>query len=282
MKLILKTAIILTFASILGLCVFYAGLLLWGIWNDEWSGYNASVTLSDGSCNIAVIPIRGEIVEYPDVLEDGSGYVMPPSTNPDDTFALIEAAEQNPYITGILLQIDSVGGVPAASEAITNRLKRSLLPTSALIGSYGASAAYLIATGADTIIASPFSDVGSIGVSMSYLSYAKQHDTEGITYEQLVSAPYKNYGDPDKPLTVEERKLLQRDLDVLHDEFVKQVAENRNMPIEKIEALADGSSMPGSLALQAGLIDSLGDIQTARAWFAQELSLPTEEVVFCQ
>lgn len=282
MKSILKSAIILTFASLLGLFVFYAGLLLWGIWNDEWSGYNATVNISDGFCNIAVIPIQGDIVEYPNVLEDESGYAMPPSTNPDDTIALIEAAEADPYIKGMMVQIDSVGGIPAASEAIANRIKRSTLPTSALIRSYGASAAYHIATGADTIIASPFSDVGSIGVTMSYLSYAQQNEDSGITYEQLVSAPYKNYGDPDKPLTDEERKLLQRDLDVLHTEFVRQIAENRGKTVEEIEALADGSSLPGTLALEAGLVDSLGDIETARAWFAEKLSLPTEEVVFCQ
>jgi protease-4 len=71
-------------------------------------------------------------------------------------------------------------------------------------------------------------------------------------------------------------------LKIYHDEFVKQVAENRGMPIEDVMTLADGSTMPGSLALEAGLIDSLGDRETVREWFAQELGLDSEEVVFCQ
>ena len=39
---------------------------------------------------------------------------------------------------------------------------------------------------------------------------------------------------PDKELTTEERALLERDLAIWHDEFVKQVATNRNLPIEDV------------------------------------------------
>lgn len=139
-----------------------------------------------------------------------------------------------------------------------------------------------MATGADTIIASPFSDVGSIGVTMSYLDYTQQNRAEGIEFVSLSSAKFKDYGSPDKIMTAEERSLLERDLKIYHDEFVKQVAENRDMSLEDVEKLADGSTMPGSLALEAGLIDSLGDRETVREWFAQELGLDSEEVVFCQ
>lgn len=268
--------------TLAALFLIVAGITYYGAWYDEWSGYNAGLSISDGYCNIAVIPIQGSIVEYPNILEDGSGYPVPPSTNPDDVIARIESAELDPYVTGIMLTIDSYGGMPAASEAIANRLKTSTLPVVALIRSYGTSAAYHIATGADTIIASPFSDVGSIGVTMSYLSYAKQNEQEGITYEQLASAPFKNYGDPDKALTDEERALFQRDLDILHDEFVKQVAENRGMSVEEVEVLADGSSVPGRLALEKKLVDALGDAATAKKWLAENLGIAEEDVAFCR
>lgn len=51
-----------------------------------------------------------------------------------------------------------------------------------------------------------------------------------------------------------------RDLEIMHDIFVKAVSENRNLPIDKVKALADGSSMPGEMALENGLIDKIGGI----------------------
>jgi protease IV len=155
-------------------------------------------------------------------------------------------------------------------------------PNAAYIIDSGTSAAYLIASAADTIIASPFSDVGSIGVTMSYLDYSKQNTTEGIEYISLTSGKFKDYGSPDKPLTADERVLFERDLAVWHDEFVNHVATNRNLPVEDVAKLADGSSLPGKLALEAKLVDYLGDKEVAKMWFAEQLDIPVEEVFFCE
>jgi protease-4 len=263
------------------IAVFSACLWIWGVWHDEWSGYSASIAVSDGFCNIAIIPIVGNVIPYAGADEDGSGN-MPPSTNPDDTLAALRAAEADSNIRGILVRIDSSGGSPVAAEVIANGLKHASLPLAALIREIGASAAYLTATGAKTIIASPFSDIGSIGVTMSYIDNTAKNAEDGLRYVSLSSAKFKDYGDPDKPLTVDERMLLERDLKIYHEQFVKEVAENRNLPIEQIARLADGSSMPGALALENKLIDALGDQETARAWFAEQLEVPLEDVVFCE
>ena len=262
--------------------VFAVGLRIFGSWHDEWSGYNASTKISDGSCNIAVIPITGDIIPYAGADQDGSGNEMPPSTNPDDTLATLRGAENDPNILGVLARIDSSGGTPVASEVITNGFKNSSLPVVALIRETGTSGGYLIATGAKTIIASSFSDVGSIGITMSYLENTAKNTNEGLQYVSLASAKFKDYGDPDKPLTQDERNLLERDLKIWHEQFVKEVAENRNIPVEQIAKLADGSSMPGSLALENKLIDSLGDQETARTWLAEQLKIKPEEVMFCE
>ena len=76
--------------------------------------------------------------------------------------------------------------------------------------------------------------------------------------------------------------MLERDLKIYHEQFVKEVAENRNLPIEQIAKLADGSSMPGSLALENKLVDALGDQETARVWLAEQLKIKPEEVMFCE
>jgi len=194
----------------------------------------------------------------------------------------LRSAEYDPNILGILARIDSSGGSPVASEIITNGFKNSFLPVVALIREIGTSGAYMLATGAKTIIASPFSDVGGIGITMSYLENTAKNIQEGLQYISLASGKFKDYRNPDKPLTPAERDLMERDLKIWHEHFVKIVVENRNLPIEEVAKLADGSSMPGSLALENKLIDALGDQETARAWFAEQLEISPEEVIFCE
>ena len=264
------------------LIVFAVGLWIFGLWHNRWSGYSASLSISDGLCNIAVIPITGDIISYAGADQDGSWSEMPPSTNADEVLATLYKAENETNILGIFVRIDSSGGSAVASEIISNGFKRSLLPVATFIREGANSGAYLAATGANTIIASSFSEIGSIGVNMSYLDKTAKNAKDGLQYIQLTSARFKDYGDPDKPLTFSERSLLERDLKIYHDHFVKMVSENRNLPIEQVAKLADGSSMPGSLALKNGLIDSLGDQETARDWFAEKLEISPKEVIFCE
>jgi len=266
------------------LIAFTASLWIFGAWNDEWTGFNeeTKTIISDGSCNIAVVPVFGDIISYPYEDRDGSGNELPPSTNQDEVLDTLSKTEADPNILGVLAIIDSSGGYPAASEAIANGFRNSSMPVAALIRETGTSGAYLAATGADTIIASIFSDVGSIGITMSYLENTESNLKEGFKYIPLTSAEFKDYGNPDKPLTYAERLLFERDLKIYHDQFVKEVAENRGLSVEQVAKLADGSSMPGSLALDKGLIDKIGDQETARSWFAEKLGISPDEVRFCK
>lgn len=262
------------------LIAFYLALGIWGDWHDEWSGYNWETKweISDGWCNIAVLPIVGDITSEISAEEEGEVT----TTNADYAATYVERANSDENIRGLLVRIDSYGGAPVASEIVMNAVKRSSIPSVALIREAGTSGGYMIASAADTIIASAMSDIGSIGVSMSYVGNWQQNAETGLTYVPLTSAPFKDYMHPDKPLTEAERALLERDLAIYHKHFVAMVSENRGLSLERVAELADGSSMPGALALEAGLIDELGDQETAREWFGKELGLPTDEVIFCE
>ncbi len=261
------------------LITFYIGLALWGSWYDEWSGYNASVSVSDGYCTIAVLSITGDVYGS-GVSYDESGNELL-SMDPDTFGSELRRAEADPNILGVLVQVDSGGGSPVGGEMLAELLKTSPLPSAAVIRDMGASAAYLAATGADTIIASPFSNVGSIGITMSYLNYAEQNELSGISYEALSSVPFKDAGSQDKELTAEERARFEEDLAFFHDEFVRMVAANRNIPVEEVAAIADGATLPAALALKAKLIDAIGNEETARLWFAEQLGLDATDVAIC-
>ena len=284
MKTVKEEQLIILSWAVVALVAFFIGLWGFGVWHDEWSGYNTSGEITDGSCNVAVLTIAGEIIPYSGANKDGATFEseLSPTSNPDDVLAFLRKAEADQNILGVIVSIDSPGGAGVASEIIANALKNLSLPTVALIREHGASAGYLVATGADTIIASPLSDVGSIGVTMSYLEDSEKNAKEGLRFVSLSSGKFKDYTNPDKPLTTDERALLERDLKIYHDQFVKEVAENRNLPIEDVSKLADGSSMPGELALKNKLIDALGDQETARAWFAEQLGMSSGEIIFCE
>ena len=77
----------------------------YGKWADERSGANPYGLVSDGRCNVAVIPIQGDVVPYPGA-SDYSGRTDTPSTNPDDFMARLHAAEDDSNIKGVLVRID--------------------------------------------------------------------------------------------------------------------------------------------------------------------------------
>jgi len=192
-------------------------------------------------CNVLGIELHGDITTYiapvDDEEEDAPCYDQ---TVSEEIVFMIEDAENDYDVKAIVLEIDSFGGYPVAAEEVANALKRAQKPTVALIRESGNSGAYWAATGADVIFASKNSDVGSIAVNGSYLEYSRQNQQDGITYVPLSSGKFKETGDPDKPLTWEERNLLMRDVNIVHNNFVDAVAENRGMDRAAVAQLADG------------------------------------------
>ena len=247
-------------------------------WYDEITFYffeeqeDVSQIWEDDS-NVALIKVYGEIVGYEEEWE--GGWMQ---TSSEKVLEYINQININEQIKAIIVEIDSGGGEPVASEEIYMALKRTQKPTVALIKGMGASGAYVVAIGTDKIYASNFSDVGSIGVTMSYLDYSKQSEKEGIIYQQLSSGKFKDTGDPDKELTDEERELLMRDINKAHRMFVEIVAENRALDYEYVAKIADGSTMLGIDAKEVGLIDEIGDLEDVKEYLSNKLDI--EPVIF--
>ena len=253
-------------------------LTLMMYWYDQYMYYFTDAYSLDESplvecpwdSNVALISIHGDIVTYSYYSEESEDSDVVSS---EEIVKYIDAIEDDEYMEALIVEIDSYGGYPVASEEISNALKGMKKPVIALIRGSAASGAYLIATGADKIYASEMSDIGSIGVTMSYLDYSEQNKEEGLIYQQLSSGKFKDSGDPDKELTAEEKELYMRDVSILHDIFVRKVAENRNLDIEKVRKLADGSTMLGQAAKDNGLIDEIGDIYDVKEWIREELGI---------
>ena len=206
--------------------------------------------------NVALITISGTIV-----TEDSFDIFPSEVTVSEDIVEFIDKAEKDPLIRAILFEINSPGGSAVASQEIGNAIKKSKKLTVAVIRDVGASGGYWVASATDHIIANPMSITGSIGVISSYLDFSGFLTEHNVTYQRLVSGPYKDIGSPLRKLSPEEVRLLQRKLDMIHGYFVDEVAKNRNLPKDSVETLATGIFYLGSEAKELGLVDELGDRQ---------------------
>lgn len=234
---------------------------------------------SEDTCNVFGIELHGNLATYitPDSLDKDGNLIYDESASEDIVLA-IEGANKDRDIKAIILEVDSYGGLPVAAEEIAQALKSSTKPTVALVRSGATSAAYWASTGANIIFASALSDIGSIGATFSYVDSSKKDAQDGLTYNSLSTGEFKDYGDPNKPLTEAERKLIMRDLNLINDNFIKVVAINRNLDINKVRELADGSSMPGELALEEGLIDRIGGMAEVKTYLKERIG---EDVEVC-
>ncbi|MGV8172278.1 MAG: signal peptide peptidase SppA [Candidatus Woesearchaeota archaeon] len=206
--------------------------------------------------NVAVIPIKGEIT-----TENSGGLFSNDMASSTETVRLIEKAGNDKNVKAVILEINSPGGSPVATDEIAQAVKslreKDIL-TVAWVRETGASGAYWIASSTDHIIANRMSVVGSIGVYGSYLELYGLLNRYNVTYRRLVSGEYKDTGTPYRPLSSAEEILLQEKLDTLHRYFITAVAENRGMDYDTVKSLSNGEIFLGIEAKDNGLVDELG------------------------
>ena len=217
--------------------------------------------------NVALIPVKGVIMVDP---ASTFGTATASST---EIIEQIQKADKNPSIKAIVLDINSPGGSAVASKEIADAIKKTEKPTVAVIRELGASGGYWVASATDRIIANEMSITGSIGVFSSYIEFAGLLERYNMTYQRLTAGKYKDMGDPFKPLALNEREILQKKLNKIHDIFIESIAENRNMPRTRVREISTGEFYLGIEALELGLIDDTGDKDTAEQWLKQELNL---------
>lgn len=222
--------------------------------------------------NVALIPLEGI------VTTNGASTLSSDSISSETIVRFIEEAEKNSQIKAIVIQINSPGGTPVATDEVATAIQKAQKPVITLIREIGASGGYWIASSTDYIIANKMSMTGSIGVISSYLEFSGLMEKYGVGYERLVAGENKDMGIPYKQLTTKQKALLQTQLDKMHSYFISEVAKNRNLPEEEVRKLATGEVYLGSEALDLGLIDQLGNIDTVKQHLTEKYGL--EEINF--
>lgn len=250
-----------------------------GVWLVSSGFFSYSTTyidnsdnFSSGECNVLLFPLNGYLTTY--IPADTIDETWADTTASEDIVDGLMIAQDDPTMKAVLLYVDSGGGDGVAGEEVANALRSFTKPSAAVIRGMGASAAYWAASGADKIYASKISDVGSLGVTASYLDEAVKNEREGYTYNELSSTKYKTLGDPGRALTADERAIILADLKKTHDVFVAAVAANRGLATSTVAALATGLTYLGEDALAKGLVDEIGDLQAALKYLEGEMGEP--------
>jgi len=176
---------------------------------------------------------------------------------------LLDVANSNKNIKGILLDIDSPGSTIVAAEEVVSKVNAIEKPIVSYIKETGASGAYWIAASTDKIVANSFAVTGSIGVTRSYFQISKKLEEEGVSYEQITSGEFKELGNPYTELTDKERNVLQSKIDKVYNIFLNDVKTKRNLTDNATKEVGKGDVYLGVEAKELGLIDELGGREAA-------------------
>lgn len=216
------------------------------VWRS-WAEKNPAAFLAFAQPKIGVVHVDGMILDA------------------TDTVNWIRRLREDPSVKGILVRIDSPGGVVGPSQELHRALERAARkkPVVASLGAVAASGGYYVAVAGHKIVANPGTLTGSIGVRVELTNLRGLMEKLGISRESLGSGQFKATGSPFKELTDEERTYLKSMIMDMHSQFVSDVARGRDMPLEQVQNLADGRIMTGLQALNHGLVDVLGGQEEA-------------------
>jgi protease-4 len=180
----------------------------------------------------------------------------------------------------LLLRIDSPGGTVGDSQEIHSALLRLREKGCKVVASFGnisASGGVYIGVAAEQIVANPGTITGSIGVILRGNNLSKLLERVGISFETVKSGLYKDILSPDRALTEGERELLQSLIDSSYAQFVDAVASGRGLSPDTVRSFADGRVFSGAQAKELGLVDVLGDEESARRLTAELAGLDPDK-----
>ncbi|MHC4446976.1 MAG: signal peptide peptidase SppA [Planctomycetota bacterium] len=225
------------------------------VMEDRGTGWSAS--------KVAMVEVTGMII---DAERPG---LLAPGENPVGRFVeALRRAEKDGAVKALLVRLNSPGGSVTASDIAYRELERFKercgKPVVILMGDVAASGAYYLACAGDEVVAYPTTVTGSIGVVIQTFNFSEGMRRIGIKADAITSGSNKAAGSPFEPMPPEHRALLQGLVDEFYENFLAVVRESRpGLSPADLEWITDGRVVSGRRAVEAGLVDRLGDLGTA-------------------
>ena len=234
-----------------------------------------SVRSNVGADRIAIVYANGEIISG-----DGNDNMIGSET----TSRTLRQMRTDDRVKAVVLRVNSPGGSALASDVIWREV--SLLsetkPVIVSMGDVAASGGYYIAAAADSIFAQPNTLTGSIGVFGTIPNLQKlYHEKLGITFDNVKTGKYADFmsGTFDRPLTADEQRILQIEVNRIYDTFIQRVADGRKLSKAQVDSIGQGRVWSGQQAVEIGLVDRLGSIDDAIQSAASAAGLETYRLI---
>ena len=236
--------------------------------NADFVGVNymskVNVT-SDFSANkIAVLYANGDI--------DGNS---DSSMDSEEIVKELNKLAKNDKVKAVVLRVNSPGGSAFGSEQMwyaAQQLK-SKKPLIVSMGAYAASGGYYMSCMADTIVAENTTLTGSIGIFGMMPDIQGLTDKLGLDVDIVKTHNYSDLGNIFRPMTQNEKNLMQNQVNRGYDLFVKRCADGRGIPENRIREIAEGRVWLGKDALNLGLVDVIGGLDEAVEIAAEKADL---------
>jgi len=235
--------------------------------NDSW---NDKPTL-------AVVVADGE------VTDDNGGYPFWGKESDVTPFKMEKAFDKtikDPYVKGVVFRINSPGGLALAGDKIYHAAKKAVKskPMVVSMGNVAASGGYYIAMPGSYIFADPATITGSIGIFGGKVELSKFYKKIDLGKELYTRGKYAGMMSDIRPFTEDERAKYFSQMKAMYEHFVKLVADNRNLPSDSIDHIAQGRVWTGEEALGNGLVNNLGGIKQALDFTAQRLQIKSYNI----
>jgi len=208
---------------------------------------------------IVVIPLSGTITTGDSSLSSSS------TITPGLVRYYLSKAEADKAVKAIVFRIESPGGEIEPCQEILLEIEK-VKETKTIVVSMGgmaASGGYYISTQANKIVALPTTQTGSIGVISAVINVEGLLEKLGIQIEIFKGGKYKDMYRGFREMTPEEEEIMQGMVNEYYEQFVDVVAEGRGLSKEEVRNLATGQLYSGTKAKELGLVDELGDLDTA-------------------
>ena len=198
----------------------------------------------------------------------------------DNYVETLRQLREDDKVKAVVLRVNSGGGSALASDIILrelNLLQQKGIPVIASFGDVAASGGYYIAAHADTIVAEENTITGSIGVFGLTMELDKFYRNKlGFTFDTVKTARYSDF--PTSPLlnrqySDAEKTIMQRGVDKIYEDFLNVVAKGRGMTRDQVHEIAQGRVWRGETAREIGLIDVIGNCETAVQLAAKRANL---------
>lgn len=210
---------------------------------------------------VAQIPVYGIIAKRMSMV---NGISQPRGTSVEEIERNFTKAVKDDNVEKILLDIDSPGGSVDGIDELSELIyeSRGTKPIIAFANGMMASAAYYIGSAADKVYASKSAEVGSIGVYTVLQDLSVMAHNMGMKTEIIRAGKYKATGHPLKPLTEDDRAVVQTEIDKYFELFTDAIKRNRGFAVDEVAAVANGKVFIGREAVEMGLVDGIERFDT--------------------